>query len=360
MIVSKSAEVTINPSNYKHYARFYPSINFRDKVFVNISELTKSSSCIIKASCDFCKFEKDITYKAYCAQTKSIDYYSCSKKDCVSKKIKLVSQLRYGVDNPSKSENIKEKIRNVIKERYRVDNVMHLESFKEKQKKSIRNRYGVDNPFQSEEIKDRIKAKNLEKYGNEISSKSPIIKERVIINNNKKYGVNYPQQLEEIKDKIKSTNLERYGYESASSSIEIRNKIKSTNLERYGVPNYSQSNEFWHKFKSSIAWKKHNGQNYQTSYELDFLIHCESKNITLSSNIPRIKYNLNEEDHYYFPDFYIESINLLIEIKSYYWWKKLEDKNIQKIESSKLLGYNHILIMEKDYSEFDKLKQSIL
>lgn len=31
--------------------------------------------------------------------------------------------------------------------------------------------------------------------------------------------------------------------------------------------------------------------------------------------------------HYYFPDFYIESMNLLIEIKSYYWWKKLEGKN---------------------------------
>ncbi len=100
---------------------------------------------------------------------------------------------------------------------------------------------------------------------------------------------------------------------------------------------------------------------YQGSYEKDFLELCEKLNIL--NKIKRgfsIKYKLNNKELIYFPDFFIDELNTIIEIKSLYWYKIHEEKNIIKQKTSINLGYNYILIMNKNYDIFLKNIISIL
>jgi hypothetical protein len=92
---------------------------------------------------------------------------------------------------------------------------------------------------------------------------------------------------------------------------------------------------------------------YQGSYEKNFLELCEKLNIL--NNIKRgfsIKYKSNSKELIYFPDFFIEKLNMIIEIKSYYWYKVHEENNIIKQQTCINLGYNYIMIMDKKYDEF--------
>lgn len=66
-----------------------------------------------------------------------------------------------------------------------------------------------------------------------------------------------------------------------------------------------------------------------------------------------IKYKLNENEHYYHPDFYLPDYNLIIEIKSSYTYNYDLNKNLSKKEYSIKNGYNFIFIIDKDYSEFE-------
>ena len=65
-----------------------------------------------------------------------------------------------------------------------------------------------------------------------------------------------------------------------------------------------------------------------------------------------IKYEFNNDEKTYYPDFFIKDLNLIIEIKSTYWYNKFFDKNQAKINCCKKLGYDYIFIIDKDYSKF--------
>ena len=52
---------------------------------------------------------------------------------------------------------------------------------------------------------------------------------------------------------------------------------------------------------------------------------------------------------------FIENLNLIIEIKSSYYYKLHEQKNIKKKEATFDNNYNYILIMNKNYDELLKL-----
>jgi hypothetical protein len=56
----------------------------------------------------------------------------------------------------------------------------------------------------------------------------------------------------------------------------------------------------------------------------------------------------------YHSDFYISEIDLVIEIKSSYWYYKLLEKNKAKINYTKK-HHNFILILDKNYDDFNDL-----
>ena len=99
---------------------------------------------------------------------------------------------------------------------------------------------------------------------------------------------------------------------------------------------------------------EYNGLFYRGTYELDFIKFCE-KNKIIIEKPSKIEYIINNEEHYYFPDFFIPIYNLIIEVKSSYYYKLNENINILKKEYTINSGYNFLFIMDKDYTELEKI-----
>jgi len=194
-------------------------------------------------------------------------------------------------------------------------------------------RYGVKNALENKDILKNMYEKNL-----------------------KKYGVIHVFQNEEIKNKIKETCLEKYGCENSHQNEDVKNKFIKTCLKKYGFEYYFQNPEIFHEFLiSSFKMKKYKETDlyYQGTYEKDFLDLCEKLNILKSINRGcTIRYVMGGKNLIYFPDFYIEKNNMLIEIKSSYWYNVHKEKNIIKENTCKKLGFDYVLIIDKDYENF--------
>lgn len=180
---------------------------------------------------------------------------------------------------------------------------------------------------------------------------------KIRLANMQKYGVENISKLDFIKKKKKETCLSNHGVTAGFADHKKRvKKFIETCLLKYGVENPSQYEEIFNKQQKSrweIKKYKDTNVNYQGSYELDFL----QKYYDIFENItraPSIKYKLNNKNKIYFPDFYIPSLNLIIEIKN----KNLAIKDHLKIEEKKKAtisnGFNYIMIVEKNYNEFIK------
>ena len=196
----------------------------------------------------------------------------------------------------------------------------------------------------------------IKNYGVDVPIKSEILKNKISETNIERYGFDNPWKNKEIRKKIKNTNLERYGCENPFQNKDIRKKIIETNLERYGFGHHFQNFDMYNKLlKSSFKIKKYEDTNlyYQGTYEKDFLDLCNRLDIL--KNIERgcsVEYVMKEKKLIYFPDFYIKEKNLLIEIKSLYWYDKYKEKNIIKEKTCKELGFEYFLIVNKNYDNF--------
>jgi hypothetical protein len=204
------------------------------------------------------------------------------------------------------------------------------ECINKKRKKAIQDKYGVDNVFQIPNVKDKIKNTNLNKY-----------------------GVENPQQNVEIKKKTEKTNLKKYGVKNPFQSDEIKEKIKIKNIKKYGTEYPSQNLEFFQKkLKYGLKIKKIENLTYQGSYEKDFILRYKDK-ITIENGLS-IEYYHNDEKKIYHSDFFIPELNLVVEIKSRYWYNEhLEICQLKEKYSKKI--YNYIMILDKNYKEFEEL-----
>jgi hypothetical protein len=146
-----------------------------------------------------------------------------------------------------------------------------------------------------------------------------------------KYDVDNVYQLQETKDKTKKTCLRKYGVEYTHQNNEIFQKAFKTGLK---ILQYKNTNLF-----------------YQGSYELDFLEKFYNKCIIKSA--PNINYIIDNEKHVYHPDFYIPFLNLIIECKSTYYYKK--HKNVVDIKAKATIanGFNYFMILDKNYNIFE-------
>jgi hypothetical protein len=67
---------------------------------------------------------------------------------------------------------------------------------------------------------------------------------------------------------------------------------------------------------------------------------------------PRIQYNYDNKEHYYYPDFFIPKFNLIVETKSSWILKKQgHEKNLQKEKATISKGYNFLLIIDNNFEE---------
>jgi hypothetical protein len=201
-------------------------------------------------------------------------------------------------------------------------------------------KHGVENIYQSKLIKDRIK--NI--HGNECSWKCEDVIEKI------------KKQNKDIQDKKRKTCKERYGTEYISQTNKFKEDRKKTWMDKYGVENPSQNQDISNKtFRTRILLKNYKDTDltYQASYELDFLEKYQDK--LDIENAPSIKYTFKRKNKVYHPDFYIPSLNLIVEIKNSWLIQRDKEEIEEKKQSALKNGYKYIIIINRDYTEFDKI-----
>ena len=202
-----------------------------------------------------------------------------------------------------------------------------ISSRSEKSKETCLIKYGVENYTKTNEYKIKSTQTNIEKYGETHHLKTESSKNKIRESIREKYGVDNISQLESIKLKKKLKSKSK----TQEEKLEIRRKYEETCLERYGVSHLSQDSDFLEEIlKKSFSFKSYrlpsgkviSLQGYEPE-AMNYLLknYSESdlitKNSEIESNIGRIfYYDINQKKHRYFPDIYIKSENLVIEVKS--------------------------------------------
>ena len=276
-----------------------------------INLLTINSHRIVKAKCSMCGEIKEMTYQKYNVCTRNqTDEYCCNKKECINYKREKRMMEKYGVKNTFELQDTKDKMK-----------ITNLE------------RYGCENPHQNEEVKKKAEETNL-----------------VV------YGCKNVFQNEEIKEKSRQTCLEKFGTEYAIQSKDVIGTYKKNCIEKYGTEHPMQNSDVA-KSNRTKAYKRKDycdtGLHYQASYEKDFLDRYFGKLII--ENGKRIEYfDKDSKKHYYHSDFYLPEYDLIVEVKSTWVYSLHEEEIILKEEYTKKL-HNYIMIMNMDYTEFDKI-----
>ena len=152
---------------------------------------------------------------------------------------------------------------------------------------------------------------------------------------------------------IKKAVKEKYGVDNVFQLQQTKNSIKQTCLKLYGCEHNHQDINVLHKsFKSGLKIKQFKNTNlwYQGSYELDFLEKFYDK-IKGIERAPSIKYQINGNNKIYFPDFYIPTLNLIIECKSLYYYNLHKELVNIKKKATIANGFNYCMILDKNYND---------
>ncbi len=279
-----------------------------------------------------CKQCNNSTYKRF-------DYlYKTSRalcKPCITKnslpKQKLTMLQKYGVEHPTQSKDILEvtKQRNI--EKYGVDNPSKTQIVKDKQKQTCLHRYGVEYMIHNPSSREKMIQTNIEKYGTDNPAKNSNVQLKMKETNLKKYGVDNPAKNIDIQIKMRETTKQKYGVEYPLQNTEISSKLMEKN--RYKIKIF--------KFPSGKTIKCQGYEHFCIKNLIDDDI-LETDIITERKYVPEIWYNdIDNNKHRYFPDIFIPSKNLIIEVKSN-WTYKIDENKINLCKKSiSELGYNY-------------------
>ena len=128
--------------------------------------------------------------------------------------------------------------------------------------------------------------------------------------------------------------------------------MKQTYKKRTGYDHPSQ-NPSIHEKQNNYKNKKHimpsgeirNIQGYE-HFSLNILVEkYEETDILTHKGVPIINYVFEEKERKYYPDIYIKSENLNIEVKSTWTYKKYLDKNLAKQQACLDQGYNFMFMI---------------
>ncbi len=198
--------------------------------------------------------------------------------------------------------------------------------------KTMEKNTGFSNPFQLEKVKKKTKKTLLEKY-----------------------GVDNISKLESIKEKKRNTMLQNYG---RTNNMGTNCEIMAQNmLSKYGVrwsvhlPHLAEEMQFNRFKKRNLLITPNGNKIFLQGYEVkayNILIdegYTEDDILYRKIDMPKIMYVFEDKEKRYYPDFYIKSENLIVEVKCKYTYEVEKDKNDIKFSSTKDLGYKHRLMI---------------
>lgn len=266
------------------------------------------------------------TELVWCYINKLTEYPKCPV--CGNNITKFYRFCKGYVDHCSKKCGFKTRTNsfwNTCLEKYGVKSHMKVEHLKVKYKSALKEKYDVENVFQLKSVKEKICKTTLKKYDVKHIS---LTKEFQIKRKNtifKKYGTTYPPYTLESNYKRKLTCLEKYGVEHPMHVAEIaeKNFIKNKKPPK------------WHTY-TLPSGKNIRIQGYE-HWALDILLQTYKENdiVTRKTDIEKyigkIWYLHNGVMRRYYPDFYIISKRLIIEVKSEW----LATQDIEKIKLKK-------------------------
>jgi len=376
MILDKNIKIRIASKNKEYYEnKINKKLSNGDEISISVDDLPKTSKLKVNVECDVCGDKKQISMFSYRRNISNYNFYACSQV-CANEKNKKTNLDRYGEESFTKTKeyilktkktkkdrhgdenyvNI-EKIKETCLSKYGVDSYMKTEEFKEKSILTCKSKYGVKYPLQSKEILDKLINTNLSKYGVKFVLQNEKIKEQISETKKRKYNdKNYNNR-----EKYKKTCIEIFGVDNVMKSSFIQEKLKNNFYNKYGVFYPAQYPEFFEKMlKNGYKIKKYKDSElyYQGTYEKDFLDNYFNKIEIFRGE--SIRYNYDESEHIYFPDFFIKKLNLIIEIKSSKWYNEHKEKNLAKEVACKEQGFNFLFIIDKDYEIFNKMIQHII
>jgi very-short-patch-repair endonuclease len=301
----------------------------------------------------FCKicgketsFNRD-KYSNYCR--------GCSNKDPnVKLKKKKTCLDHYGVEFPLQSSVIQSKIKETCLQKYGVENPNQNIEIKNKKKKTCLRNYGVENPYQSENIQNKYKQTCLQKYGVDNPSKLKLTKEKIKNTCIKKYGVENPSQSNEHKIKHKKTCFKNYGVENPSQSNIIKEKKKHTCLKNWNSEYFVSSDKgrlMARKYSiERIENQKNNGEPLVPCIGND-----ERKCLNELQKYTNFEIKRNPKIIGYFPDGYIEELNLIIEFDERHHftdeWLTYSESDIQKDKDYEKEGFQILRIKKLNWEQ---------
>jgi hypothetical protein len=348
MILSKCVNVKISNNQIKYYKELgYDVKGGNEVVSIDVFDLPNNSGVKIKAKCDICEKEKDISLNNYNINTKnSTIYYACSRK-CAEQKNK-----------------------DTILDKYGVDNISNMQIIKDKKIKTCLVNFGVEYPQQSNYIFNKSKKTKLEKYGDE----------------------NYINP-----EKTKKTNLERYGVEYVSQNYDISLKMKENQFLSYkntfdnGLYKSELIKKYNHIFKSYNINGKYEfncdcNKNHTFIIDYKLLWHRNNLNTILCTECNPISKNVSGletqllnyiKENYYGDiisnnrkilnpnelDIYLPELNLAFEFNGMWWHNEInKDKNyhLNKTNICEKLGIQLIHIYEDDWIYKQDIIKSII
>lgn len=295
--------------------------------------------------------------------------FTQEQKDTIISKIKHTNLLKYGKESYAQTKEFKEYMINT----FGYISPFELKDTHDKSKQTLINRTGYNHNFKIPEIKENRKQTFIKNYGFNTPAENPDIKQKIIDTNQEKYNSNSPLQNDEIKKKSIETLNKNYGVNSPLQNKDILTKFKKTMLDTYGYEYWLQDDKNReYLLLKSFQYKKYIFNNktiYLQGYE-DYVlfnilnIYNDSDIIINNSDITKIIGEIyyigtDNNKHKYYPDFYIKSINKIIEVKSKYTYNKDINNNLIKEQACKDMGLNFefIIIEKTEYNNWRKTKQ---
>jgi hypothetical protein len=163
----------------------------------------------------------------------------------------------------------------------------------------------------------------LERFGVENASMAAASKEKTLKTYQEKYG-DHPKRTLEVHQKWVNTCLEKYGgHPNQNREVQVKSEFKGCHYKDFVFP----------------SGKVVKVQGYEHLALRKLLESVKEEDIVVGkSNVPTIDYWITEKKHVYFPDIFVPSENLLIEVKSE-WSLQFPSNVEEKAHASVAAGY---------------------
>lgn len=226
-------------------------------------------------------------------------------------------------------------------------------------------KYGTPNPSQSQEVKDKIVQTNIERLGVAYPQQNPDVLAKTKETCRRLFGKEFAFNQEWVYEKIEKIFMERYGVRKPFSSPVYMEKFKKIMLEKYGSEFTMQVPEFFHKAVatgfSSKSYHFPSGRvdkvmGYEP-YVLDYLLKTTPEDeIITGDQVPCFDYHdENDKKRKYYPDIYVTSSSLIIEVKSTWTFNMCPLTNLAKLREVARQGFNAMLFIVHKKRVWDKI-----